>query len=268
MFNRLTRLTFLLQIALPLQIALLGFKVWARETAFHVLTAYQFRTGLAVAFDKNDPDFKAAVAEAVEEATAGLKTNRDELLAQVKQLKKGRDVDPAEVTRLESEVEKLQGQVAEANKAVKTATTALDKATKDLASEQSFTQKMVVENALVAELTTAGVPPGPLLKGALAMLRQEKIEVTVDGDNRVALLGGKPIGEAVKAWTGTDEGKAYVAAPGNGGGGAMGGKTDAGGPANPWAKDTFDLTAQGKIYTENPTQAKAMAAQHGVTLQG
>lgn len=251
---------------LQVGIDLFGLKVWMRETAYHTITRFQFRTGAALAFDKNDPDFKQAVADAVEEATSGLKSKRDELLAEVRKLKQGKEIDPAEVTRLETEVDALKAQLSDANKAVKTLTKTAEDATKALTSEQAFTQKLVVENALVAELTAAGVPAGPLLKGALAMLKAEKIEVAADGDNRVATIGGKALPEFVKAWTGGDDGKAYVAASSNSGGGAPGGKPDAGGPANPFAKETLNMTAQGQLYKTNPTQAKAMAEAAGVTL--
>nr|DAP85478.1 MAG TPA: minor structural protein [Caudoviricetes sp.] len=36
--------------------------------------------------------------------------------------------------------------------------------------------------------------------------------------------------------------------------------------ANPWKKDSFNLTEQGRIYKENPTQAKELAAAAGVTI--
>ena len=36
--------------------------------------------------------------------------------------------------------------------------------------------------------------------------------------------------------------------------------------ANPFAKETFNLTEQGKMFRENPEQAKAMAAAAGITI--
>ena len=36
--------------------------------------------------------------------------------------------------------------------------------------------------------------------------------------------------------------------------------------ANPWAKETFNLTEQGRLFKENPAQAKELAAAAGVTL--
>lgn len=44
------------------------------------------------------------------------------------------------------------------------------------------------------------------------------------------------------------------------GGGKGGGKT------NPFAKETYNLTEQGKMLKENPEQARALAAEAGVTI--
>ena len=41
---------------------------------------------------------------------------------------------------------------------------------------------------------------------------------------------------------------------------------DTGGTANPFAKETFNLTEQGRLLKENPAQAKELAAAAGVTL--
>ena len=38
------------------------------------------------------------------------------------------------------------------------------------------------------------------------------------------------------------------------------------GTANPFAKDTFNLTEQGRLFRENPAQAKELAAAAGVTI--
>lgn len=46
-------------------------------------------------------------------------------------------------------------------------------------------------------------------------------------------------------------------------------KPNSGGNApvnNPWAKDTFNLTEQGKIFTADPARAKMLAAAAGVTI--
>ena len=38
------------------------------------------------------------------------------------------------------------------------------------------------------------------------------------------------------------------------------------GTANPFARDTFNLTEQGRLFRENPTQAKELAAAAGVKI--
>ena len=44
------------------------------------------------------------------------------------------------------------------------------------------------------------------------------------------------------------------------------GGTGGAGTANPFAKETFNLTKQGELLKSNPEQAKAMAAAAGVTI--
>lgn len=265
MFATIDRL-IIAALLLKLQIFLLGQKVWLRERAYHALTRYSFLTGLVLrAADLDSDDVKAAIAAAVEEATAGLKDNNRKLLADLKKAKQGREIDPAELERLEGEVENLKTQLTAANKDLKTAKTAAEKASADLAAEQAATQRLLVDQGLTAALTEAGVTNPVMLKAAAAMLRAEKIEIATEGDSRVAKIGDKLLGDHVKAWASGDEGKAFVSAPNNGGGGA-GGSGGGGGKVNPWAKDSLNMTEQGKLYIENPTLARSMAAEHGVTL--
>lgn len=46
-----------------------------------------------------------------------------------------------------------------------------------------------------------------------------------------------------------------------GGGGGAGGSAN-----NPWSKEHFNLTEQGKMFREDPERARQMAAQHGITI--
>lgn len=263
---RHARLTITARL-LAFRISLLGLKVWARETTYHALTRYTYRTGM-VAFgtEPDDDDIQARIDAAVEEATSGLKANNKKLLADLKKAKQGGEIDPADVERLESELETLKTQLTEANRSLKTATTAAEKATNDLKAEQAHTERLLITNGLAEALGAAGVKDPMLLKSAAAMLRDDhKPVVTADGEKRVAMIGDKPLADFVKGWALGDEGKSFVAAADNNGGGAQGsGKTT---PPNPFAKDTFSLTEQGKLFNENPTQAKALAAAAGVTLE-
>lgn len=51
-------------------------------------------------------------------------------------------------------------------------------------------------------------------------------------------------------------------------GGSRGGQGGAGGSANPWTHENWNMTEQGKIYTQNPAKAKQMAEQAGTTIGG
>lgn len=77
----------------------------------------------------------------------------------------------------------------------------------------------------------------------------------------------KPVGvdDVVKSYK-EDESMAYLfkeskKPPYNPTGGGKGG-----GATNPFAKETYNLTEQGKMLKENPEQARALAAEAGVTI--
>ncbi len=169
-------------------------------------------------------ELDAKIAEAVD----GLKAKNAELLAEVKKYKKGQTVDPAEVDKLESQIAELQGKLTTAEKAAKIATKEVDTVRKQLESESAFNQRLLVDNGLTDALTKNGVTNPVHLKAAKALLAQG-IKIEADGENRVAKFGDKPLADAIKEWAGSDEGKHFVAAPGNAGGGAAGSKSGNGG---------------------------------------
>ena len=64
-------------------------------------------------------------------------------------------------------------------------------------------------------------------------------------------------------WANTDEGKSFVGARGDSGGGADPGK---GGPdtgANPWKRETLNLTEQARIDREDPQRAERLRKAAG-----
>lgn len=168
-------------------------------------------------------EIKAAIDAAVEDATAGLVSKRDELLAEVKTLRKGKAIDPAEIEKLESQIETLKADNAKTAKELKTATKAAADATEALKSESGFTSQLLIENGLRDELTKNGVTNPALQKAAVAMLKAQGVQVVADGASRVAKVGEKTLDVFVKEFAGSDEGKHFVAAASNSGGGAGGG---------------------------------------------
>ena len=176
-----------------------------------------------MSIDLNDPDVKAAIKAAVDEATNGLIAKRDELLNENKQLKKGRTVDPEQVTKLEEQIDTLRDELSAAQKAAKTATTDAEKARKALESESGYVQKLLIDNAMTDALTQAGVKEAVHLKAAKAMLSGQA-QIVADGETRLAKIGDKPVKDFIAEWAKGDEGKFFVAAPNNSGGGSQGGQ--------------------------------------------
>lgn len=171
-----------------------------------------------MSFDPKDPEAIAAIDAAVQAAVGPLIAKRDELLGEVKKLRKSAEITPEALATVEEERDKLQADLAEARKALKQG----EAVTKQLEAERGFTQRLLVDNGLVSELTKHGVTNPVHIKAASALLRSN-VQIVADGDNRVAKVGDKALGDFVAEWAKGDEGKFFVSAPANAGGSAPGG---------------------------------------------
>lgn len=185
-----------------------------------------------MSIDLNAPEvqdaIKAAVADAIKTATEPLAIKNKELLGELKEARKGQQIDPAVVERLEAQIDTLKHDLTTANSAVKTANANAEKATKQLESETSFTQNLLVDNGLSDALVKAGVSNPAHLKAVKSMLASQ-VQIVTEGDQRVAKIGDKALGDAITEWAKSDEGKNFVAATNNNGGGAQGGHGSGGG---------------------------------------
>lgn len=195
----------------------------------------------------SSPEAKAALAKAIEEATGPLVEKNKELLGELKKARKSAEITPEQLAEVEGERDKLQGELAVAQKAVKAATAAAETAAKALQDESGFTQRLLVDNGLVSELTKHGVTDPAYIKAAQALLRSG-VQIVADGENRVAKVGDKVLGDHVKEWAASDEGKRFVTAAANGGGGANGGSGGAGG-AKQKTRAQFDAMNNGERMT-------------------
>lgn len=205
--------------------------------------------------DVNSQEFKDAVQAAVDSATEGLATKNRELLGEVKKLKRGVEIDPAEFEALESQIDTLKADLNKAQKEAKTFAKQAEDSTKALESESGFTRSLLIEQGLTAELVSAGVKNPAHLKAALAMLKSDA-QVVQDGDRRVAKIGDKAIKDYVKEWAAGDDGKHFITADQNSGGGASGG--GGGGGASPtMTRSAFDSLSP---------MAKASAMKAGTKL--
>lgn len=201
-----------------------------------------------MSIDLKDPEVVAAIEAAVEKAVEPLTAKRDELLGEVRKLRKGQQVDPEEVERIERERDTLKEELIKAQRELKAANTAAERATKDLQTEQSQTQRLLVDTGLNDALAKAGVTNPGYLKAVKSMLAaQAKVEV--EGDARVVKIDGKALPDYVKEWSASDDGKHFVAAPGNSGGGSGGG----GGNSAKAFKDLSE-TERTELYRRDPAE--------------
>jgi len=183
-------------------------------------------------FDPNDAETKAAIkaaaTAAADEAVEGLKTKNTELLAKLKKAQKDSLIDPADHAALQVDLDAAQNKLTETTRAMKAVTTESDKIKKAYEAESKVAHNLLVDTGLSNALLEAGVKKASYLKAAKAMLAGQ-VALTADGENRVAKVGDKLLPEFIKTWAASDEGKAFVDAPGNSGGGAAGGAAGAAG---------------------------------------
>lgn len=176
-------------------------------------------------------DVDKAIKEAVEEATKGLKTNLDAALDEAKEAKRklraASEIKPEDLTAAEERADKAEAKVKELEKAAKDATTAKEKAEKALETESAFTQRLLIQDGLKSALIANGVKDEDFIDSLTAKFASGAA-IKVDGEERKAMYGDKPLGDFIKEWAGSDAGKKFVQAPANSGGGAGGGGSDKG----------------------------------------
>ena len=197
-----------------------------------------------------EEELKAKIDEAVEAATGGLLKKNQELLGELKEARKGKTIDPAELDKLQSKIDLLESDLGIAQKTSKEKDKLLKQAQDALASESGFTQKLLLDNGLTEALVKVGVA-SPYLPAVKAMLSTQA-KVIPEGDARKAVIGDKELSEFVKDWATSDEGKHYISAPANGGGGASGG-SGSGSGTKTWTRETWDT----KSHAERSEFAKA-----------
>lgn len=172
--------------------------------------------------DLNSQEVKDAIEAAVERATGPLLAKRDELLGEVKKLRKGASIDPAELERVENERDEARAQLTEASKVAKKAIQDAEKATKAQADAEGSVAKLLVDNGLSDALAKANVTNPALIKAAKAMLAGQ-VQIADDNGAKVARVGDKALADYITEWAGSDEGKNFVAAADTSGGGSQGG---------------------------------------------
>lgn len=154
-----------------------------------------------------------------------------------------RDKQLVELKKNVGDNEDLKKQIKDLQDANKAAKTEYDEKMKDMRLSTA------IQIAIAADAQDVGIVSGLFDKSKLILGDDGK--VTGLDEQLTALKKDKPF----LFRDGKPKGKGYEP---NGGGGPL--------DKNPFAKENFNLTEQGKILRENPEQARALAAAAGVTI--
>lgn len=204
------------------------------------------------------------------------------------------DLDPEDVKLKLAHLEEIDkdgkaGDVAQKVKDAQAAvrevlTKAHEKETEKITAERdrltAVVERLVIKTAVDAQINSVdedtGQPvviPG-LRSGARAVLMERKPRVLWDekGDPFGVFENDSgeevPIETYVQTWLRTGEAKHYLTPSGNDGtdtGGEHGKRRS--GVVNPWLKDSFNLTEQGRLVKTNLSLAKQLATAAGVRLE-
>lgn len=161
----------------------------------------------------------------LEAAIEVLSAKNNQLLGEVKVAKakaKGAEIDPAEYAALQNENETLK---SELNKATKDSAKTIEALQTSLSEKDGALQSYLIDNGLNDAMLKAGIKP-EFMSAAKAMLKANT-KVTAENGQYSALMGDKPLFDAITEWAASDEGKHFVSAPANSGGGATGGNGNA-----------------------------------------
>lgn len=204
---------------------------------------------------------KAAIAKAVEEATAGLKAKRDELLEDNKKLKEAHKNLQEQIDEIKTAKEEAEAAAAEKSGDVEKVKAALEaKFQKELdklktlnADKDAKLHNLLIENGLTEALTKAGVAPQYLDAAKALVKTKHKAEIAEQDGNIAATFDGKPLSDFVTEWTQGEHGKHFVASPDNGGGGAKG--TTGGGKATVEKRSEMNHTQKAAYIKEHGQEA-------------
>ncbi len=141
----------------------------------------------------------------------------------------------------------------------------VEAATSEAEKYRAALESTLVEAVLTNALVEVNVAP-PYMKAAKAMHRTNLSVVEAEGNFTVTVGGpeqSQSPSEYIAAWAESEEGRAFIAAPRNGGGGANGSGAAGSRLPNPWRAESFNRTEQARIARDDPALAKRLARAAG-----
>lgn len=142
---------------------------------------------------------------------------KKEILGEKKQLQaKYETIDPAEYVTLQAKVEELSAALEQTQTLSKTQ---LEQLTNELNVKSGALESVMIDKGITEALMKAEVMP-ELMEGAKALLIRQAKLVNENGEFK-ALLGEKPLTDAINEWATGDQGKHFVKAKDNTGSSAV-----------------------------------------------
>lgn len=181
---------------------------------------------------------KAELQKLIDAETQGLKDKNTELLSEIKKQKDSLKSIQAQIDELSSAKEKAEQEALEKSgdvEKVKASIEAREKKEREkleaaLQSKEAALQKLLVDQGLTEALTKAGVQNPAHLKAAKALiLAENKAEIVEENGITVAKIGDQSLHDYVSSFAQGEDGKHFVSAPNNSGGGARGNQNGSGG---------------------------------------
>lgn len=159
--------------------------------------------------------------EELKAAVEALNSKNRELLGELKIAKakaRGSEINPEDYAALQNELEAAK---AALDRTTKDSSKQMEALKNSLAEKDSALQSYLIDNGLNDAMLKAGIRPEVM--GVVKARLKAEAKLVAENGQYSALFGYKPLIEGVTAWAATDEGKHFVAAPANSGGGASGG---------------------------------------------
>ena len=167
--------------------------------------------------------------EELKAAVEALTAKNRELLGEVKIAKakaRGSEINPEDYAALQNELEAAKSSL---ERMAKDSGKQLEGLKSALAEKDSALQSYLIDNGLNDAMLKAGIRPEVM--GVVKAKLKTEAKLVAENGQYSALFGDKPLVEGVTAWASSDEGKHFVAAPANSGGGANGSQSNGGQPA-------------------------------------
>ena len=200
-----------------------------------------------MAYDPNDPADKEIVDGLIAEATQRLQSKNQELIGEIRDLRKGKG-DPDKLEKLERQLEENQTQLDTLKREKTTLETKLTKATETGAAAAKRADSLEVSTAMAKAMTENKIAP-QFHEAVQAMFAGKASVKEVNGEYQV-LVGDKPLSDTLKEFAGSDNGKHFVAAANNGGGGSGGDGGADGAGKKTMSRSAFDaLSPDEKVST-------------------